>query len=170
MYCSTNWEYVSLSDPETVKALLMFRSELDPTYGIEDRSLLESGADLANINNNIHLTYIDLQKVMDKVKFTDRQKKYLYLLEQGYSTSEVADNFDITNPENAEIVINNICQKISDKNKELWGSWVKWDYKRVNTSYKQCSKCKKFKPMVYEYFRKRKGTKDGFMYICRECE
>lgn len=170
MYCSTNWEYVSLSDPETVKALLMFRSELDPTYGVENRDLLESGADLANINNNIHLTYIDLQKVMDKVKFTDRQKYYIELMSQGMDEYSIARHLGLRNPELAKDVIDNICNIISDKNKEFWKSWIRWDYKRVETCYKQCSKCKEFKPRNNIHYRTDKRNSDGLQGRCRVCE
>ena len=170
MYDNTAWEYVSLSDPNTVRALLTFRRELDPTYRVNERHWLEAATDIANVNDNIHLTYMDLQQVMDKIRFTRKQEKYIKLMALGMDEYDIAKKFKIKNIELVCDVIDRICEAIASKNKELWSSWVRWDYTRTEYNYKRCSRCGEFKPKNGKYFRARSNAKDGLMYICRECE
>ena len=35
---------------------------------------------------------------------------------------------------------------------------------------KYCTKCKKEKPLDTDHFRKQSKTKDGFKYVCIECD
>lgn len=164
------WDDVTLSDPMTVRGLIANRTNYDKMYEYELMSGGGVGADLCDANEIVICIYADLDNLIKKTRFTKVQKEVLSLHMDGYSTEEISE-YTKTEKRSVESALNLACEKISEANYENWKlNYIYWNKKRVTTDFKKCSKCKEVLPMTEEYFRLRKDTSDGLMYICRCCE
>jgi len=145
------WGKTTLSDANTIKGLLKFRHQFKPTS--EDAICI----------------YADLDKLIDKAKFNDYQKKILNLYEYGYSEEDISDVLEVEK-QSINSVVDTICNTLCELNYQDWKlNYIFWNKCKVRTNYKRCSKCEEYLPATEEYFYKELMGKDGYKQKCIKC-
>jgi predicted DNA-binding protein YlxM (UPF0122 family) len=150
------WQLVNLSTIESIRGLLKYR--------IYYNSFHSQG-----ICEEIICLYVWLDDMIEKSNLTDNQKNILNLYMTGHNEFDITELLHITR-QNVNGIINSICKRIKKAAFENWKmDYVYWNKQRVDTKFKQCSKCKKWLPATEEYFSLDKTKKDGFDYYCKKC-
>lgn len=149
-----NWDYLDLMDREHVKSLLQVPLNNDLQM------------DLACIRT-------DLQKIINKTEFTDRQKEVLELWMMDMPISKdkyrggkgIAEVLGIT-PQRVDKVLNDTIDKVINTYIEELEDWY---YLNVcKGKYKRCSKCGEIK--LTQRFRADKKGKMGVRSKCKSCD
>ena len=161
------WDAVNLSQKNTIKQLLKFRSlfsEFD-NYGdviIESNDLI-----MQEINEDIICIYVSLDDLIDRCNFNKKQEQIIDLLQMGYSEIDIADKFK-NSIQSVNKTIDNICNKIVDMNNYLWKhEFLYWDFVKTKYNYKKCNKCNEWLPEIEEFYYK---TIDGYLFNrCKNC-
>lgn len=95
--------YLSLSEPRTVRMLILQRDKLD------------RGLD----NEDAMCTYIDLDDLIDECGFARQQSHILRELMKGYGVSDIADDLGIK-PQTVNSAIADAVHRIVEKNNSRW--------------------------------------------------
>ena len=165
------WHHVNLSSEDSIKALIKYRSQFDLLHNREiNQGLMESHCDLSGYSEEIMCLYIWLDDVISKCVFNNTQKKVLKLNMIGYTQRDIAE---VLNKSQSTIhgIINSIAKRIKHKVDETYKhGYVYLNKKKVECSYKQCSKCEEYLPAIDEFFSPRKDRKDGLENRCKNCE
>lgn len=125
--------------------------------------------DVAYLGEEIICLYTWLDECIKDCGLTVKQKEVLELYMSGMDEYEIAeelgrDRYTISG------IINSICKKIVEQNYEAWKhEFVLWSQVKVDTDYKQCSKCKKWLPATKDFFSP-DNYQGGFMRYCKKCE
>ena len=147
-----NWDYLDLMDREHVKSLLQVSCSED-------------------LQNDLSCIKTDLENLIKRTKFTDRQKEVLDLWMRdlpiskdkyrgGKGIAEILDMKpqsvnDILN-QSIDCIINTYIEELED-----------WYYLNINKGeYKKCSKCGEIK-LVQRFHKKGKGK---YHSQCKECK
>lgn len=165
---SRGWENITFSDIETIRGLIRFRTRFDLLFERSQYSIMDSSTDLAEYEEEILCTYVDLDNLIAKIKINKIQNDVLTLYMKGYDEKDISDVLNIKEV-TVDSTINTICKKLVDVNYELWKSNVFWDTKRVTSNYKKCSKCGEMLPMNEEYFSPDIRNIGGLHSHCKKC-
>lgn len=167
---SSEWDRVNLSDPVAIRGLLKFRHEYDLLLDESvDRYGMASNCDLADLSEDVICLYADLDNLIRQAKFNDRQNKVLNMYTYGHSEEDISDLLQVER-QSVNRMIDNICIRLNEINNENWKmNYVYWDIKRVNTRFKQCSRCKEWLPMTEEYYSPDVRNRNGLQSICKKC-
>lgn len=166
-----HFRQISFSDVDCIKGLIKNRWLIDPYYGLERNNHYNFAGTILPMNQELICVFVDLDRLIHKVKLSKKQLFIISKLMQGYSEEEVAESLN-----NEVSTINRTLDTISRKIKKINDNEWKYDYiylnyLKVDWNYKQCPKCKEFKPKTEEFFRARSDSYgDGFYNNCRECE
>lgn len=146
-----NWDYLDLMDREHIKCLLQISLNED-------------------LQNDLVCIRTDLENLIKRTKFTDRQKEVLDLWIRDIPISKdkyrggkgIAEILDVSQPTVTKILNQAIDSIIETYIEEL----EDWYYLNVNKGeYKKCSKCGEIK-LVQRF---QKNGKKGYMSKCKEC-
>lgn len=163
------WKNVNFSDEVAIKGLLKYRLKFDLTYKRDNNSLLTSDVDLSEFSEEILCLYIDLDILIKRCNFNDKQNIVLNLYMDGYIEEDIAEVLNVKY-QTVNGIIKSICKKIKKENDRLWlTNNMLWNYKRIDVNYKQCSKCGEWL-LKENYFSPDNTKKDGFKYLCKKCE
>lgn len=168
---NVQWYQVNLSDVSSVKGLIKFRTTYDLLYNRRNESsnLLDSFNDLSQLPDDVICLYIWLDECIENCGLTDKQLIILNKYMDGYTEEEVAQDINVYSS-TINGVINSCCKKISNYANSKWkNEYILWNKKKVETNYKQCSKCKEFLPATDEYFTKDLTRKDNLFPYCKKC-
>ena len=166
---NTEWDYITFSDIDTVRGLLKFRSRFDLLYERQNNNILSSDFDLASLKEDVICIYADLDRLIEKARLNDVQKEFIELYMKGYTEKDIAETYN-RKEVTVNSTINSACKKIVEANFESWKlDYIFWNIKKVDSSFKQCTKCKEYLPATGEYFYKEPLGKDGFKTICIKC-
>ena len=100
------WENLNLSDYDTVKYLILYRSKVDSIYNSNINFNINDAGDMFEFNQELVATYASLDTIIDKCNFKSKQRRLLMLLfdgnkihdicsmNKGYKRSATYDLFD----------------------------------------------------------------------------
>lgn len=159
---------LTLSDINVVRLLIEFRYKYDNyLYSVSDNAFDVAG-EVQGINTEMLLTYVALDKAIEKCNLNEEQLKIIKLYEHGYTHKEIAIELGKGTKENVRKRINTICREIMKQN--LW-DWRKHTYtKTLGMKLKKCSKCRDELPATDEFYGSDNRNKDGCKSYCRMCE
>lgn len=163
------FERISFSDIDCIKGLIKNRWMIDKYMDLEHIGSIELANDVQPINQELIITYIDLQSLIKKANLNVKQRFIVNKLMEGYTEKDVADMFQQT-----ESNINQTFDKIAEKIKKVNDLQWKYDYVYMNYikskwNFKRCKKCNNFKPATNDFYNTDKKNKDGYMNICKAC-
>ena len=146
-----NWDYLDLMDREHIKCLLQIPLNED-------------------LQNDLACIRTDLENLIKRTKFTDRQKEVLDLWMRDVPISKdkyrgskgIAEILELSQPRVTKALNQAIDSIIETYVEEL----EDWYYLNINKGkYKKCSKCGEIK-LVQRFD---KNGKRGYMSMCKEC-
>ena len=146
-----NWDYLDLMDREHIKCLLQVSMNED-------------------LQNDLSCIRTDLENLIKRTKFTDRQKEVLDLWMKDLPISKdkyrggkgIAEMLELSQPRVTKILNDTIDCIINTYIEEL----EDWYYLNINKGkYKKCSKCGEIK-LVQRFA---KNGKKGYKSRCKEC-
>jgi len=160
------WEYTNLcSSADVIQGLLLWGNKFKDMITFK----AGTGSFLKENNYAIQILYIDLDRLIKKCTFTNKQKvvlSHFYL--EGYDMKEIAEVLN-DDERNIKGIINSICNKIL---KEAQANYklnnLYWNYVKV-PAWKTCTQCKEQFPATEEYFSPKDDAKDGLHPYCKEC-
>jgi hypothetical protein len=167
-----HFDVVNLSSITTVQALIKFRREYDTMY--ETKAYESSNGLISNgvptFHEIIEVLYLDLERLIKKAKLNDSQSWMVVKYMQGYKDEDIADALRI-DVRHVYKLFYSACKKIVEENNKEWNDFIETSgLVRTKDNYKQCSKCKEWKKANIEEFSPDKSKKDGFKYICKQCD
>lgn len=161
---------ISFSDINCIKTLIKNRWRIDSYMQNEHNwNLFESG-NVKPLNQELLITYIDLDKLIEKAKLNIKQKYIVERLFEGYEERDIAEMFkqDVS-PIRRTLDV--ICNKIKIINDQEWKyNYMYMNYLKAKWSYKTCSRCGESKPRLREFFSLDSSKKDGFKGVCKQCK
>lgn len=123
-----------------------------------------------NVSEEVICNYADLDMYIKKVKFNEKQSFILKAIMYGYTEEDLAEHYG-QRKEQIEKILHTIAEKIVKITKAEWKyNYIYLNYKKVAWSYKECTSCHEFHPMLDEFYGKDTRNKDGFKGICKSCD
>lgn len=160
---------ISLSDTDCIKGLIKFRSLIDMYHDIDVNRNEKEAGDIRPLNQELLITYIDLDNLIKRTKLNDKQRKLLNLLMYGYTEDEIAKMFK-QKPARIYEQLDVIASKLKETNDLFWKyDYVYLNYKKAPWSYKECNTCHRMLPLTDDFFNREPKGKDGFKNKCKEC-
>lgn len=153
---------VSMADANTYKGLILNYKDLKDKY-------------IDKPNSDWWALIKDFEDILSKTEFTEEEQFVLDVLFDGYSQKQIKEKYKEFNndPITKDKISRLINQQIPNKLLNTYLTNIDdWLYtEKIKGKYKKCSKCEKVKLISNDrYFNKDSSRKDGFMYICKECE
>lgn len=111
-----------------------------------------------------------MDDLISKCNFTDKQNLILSLYQQGLTEKDIAKDVLKSEEKDSEIhkILNTCIRKIAKQNNEDWfKEFILWDKKKTTENWKQCSKCKDWKPE--SDYSPDQRNKDGLHSFCKKC-
>lgn len=160
---------ISLSDVECIKGLIKFRHMIDTYQGIDINRNEDEAGDIRPMNQELLITYIDLDNLIKRTKLNEKQQRLVRLLMEGYTEDEIARIFK-QNVRKIYEQFDVIAYKLKQSNDLSW----KYDYMYMNYfkapwSYRECTCCHRTLPLTDDFFNKEPKGKDGFKSKCKDC-
>lgn len=122
-----------------------------------------------DFNTELIVTYATLDQLIEKSKITGKQKFVVDKLIEGYTEDDIAKELNQT-VVNINLLFTIACLNIKESNDDSWlYDNIYLNYKKVIFNYKKCTKCKKYKPAIKEFFSPDTRNKDGLYGKCRNC-
>lgn len=157
---------------EKIQRPIIWKSPLKPTgcpdydeLDMFDRNTIKEllrvhkGNDL---QDDLTCIIYDLQNLIDKIEFTDKQQKILNMWSSGMSLEEIA-NLTHTSSDAIGKMMNTIANRIV---KEYEEEYTYWYYLNIRKgTYKKCSKCGEIK-LISQFD---KNGKKGLKSMCKRC-
>lgn len=164
------YQKISFSDVDCLKGLIKNRCIIDPYYGIEQNYNIYEAGDVLAVNQELIGIYIDLDNLIHETKLNEKQLYIINELMKGYTEEDLSTYYkqDVSR---IYTIIDTVCDKLKKTHDYKWKyDYIYLNYLKVEWDYKQCSRCKEYKPKTEEFFRSHPITKDGFQSQCRSCE
>ena len=160
------WECVSLTDLDTIKGLILLRSEIDiyNEYG-EDFSKL-SASNWTHVNQTLVSTYASLDVAINRCRFNEGQKAILKLVQIGFTFEDISNYVGIE-AKKVRSTFNSQVKQIHDSTRMEWARGVYLNY--LPTEWKDCRVCGENWPKTELFFRNHMTNKDGFRNDCILC-
>ena len=113
-----NWSYTPLSEERVVKECIKHRSEFDRSfYPSRTEVGIEESNGVFPFDEDILLTYIDLDKLIKKTDLKRNERIIIGLIMRGYTTGDIAERFSRTR-QSIEYTFNKAVHKICTQEKE----------------------------------------------------
>ncbi|AZU98951.1 hypothetical protein pW2_119 [Bacillus phage pW2] len=113
------YKHVNLSDDDTIKYLISYRSKLDKSYGAYSNSEINQAGDNFDFNQEIIVLYASLDKLVERTVLTKKQNKLLHMLYEGHSIPDIAELTE-TDDDAMYQMLNRLAKRIADTNNDLW--------------------------------------------------
>jgi hypothetical protein len=161
------FEHLTLSDISVVKLLIEYRYKYDIYLYSENNNFFNVAGEIQTMNEELILTYVDLDKTIVQCDFSLDQLKMIGLYGHGFTIREMATELGLGSYTHIKKKFNTICNQIVKQN--LW-NWRKTHYlHELGLRSKKCSKCKSSLPATDEFFSPSNQTTDGFFRYCKKC-
>ena len=136
-------------------ALDMFDKEV-----VKELLRVHKGVDL---QDDLSCILVDLENLINKIEFTDKQRKVLELWSNGLATGEISKKLNVK-PNTVVSCLNGVVDLII---KQYEKEYEEWYYLNIRKGeYKKCSKCGEVK-LVSQFD---KNGKKGLRSCCKKCE
>lgn len=137
-------------------ALDMFDKEV-----VKELLRVHKGVDL---QDDLSCILVDLENLINKIEFTDKQRKVLELWSNGLTTGEISKKLKVK-PNTVVSCLNSVVDLIV---KQYEKEYEEWYYLNIRKGeYKRCKECGENK--LISRFDVKKDNKDGRKTICKEC-
>lgn len=83
------WRNLTLSDFDTVKYLLLYRSKVDVSYSASTNINIEQAGDIYDFNQELISLYASLDKLIEECKFKEKQSRLLELIFEGNTIQDI---------------------------------------------------------------------------------
>jgi hypothetical protein len=164
---------VSLSEVSTIKSLILNRHEFDSCFDSKiyysDHPFVTNGIPL--FQEPVEVLYLDLERLIKESNLNKYQRFIIHCLMRTYDYEYIAEYLHWTT-DNVEKVFDDACGIIKEQNDYDWITWAEVSGQTKipdEVKYKRCSKCEK-DLRLDENFNKDSSRKDGYKYICKNCE
>jgi DNA-binding CsgD family transcriptional regulator len=167
LYENMEWDYISLSDPNTIKALILLRHKFQPMYySSNNESDIFSSNGTYMFSENITLTYCALDDLIKKTKISPKQRYIVNRIMYGHDEKEISEEFN-EGVQNIKNILATACRLMAENNNTaVHEAWIKRNL--VDQSqYKQCTKCGRH--LLKKNFWKN-SSPDGRRSVCKFCE
>lgn len=138
-------------------------------YGLLDMFDKEVVKELLRVHKGVDLQddlsciLVDLENLINKIEFTDKQRKVLELWSNGLATGEISKKLKL-NPSTITKCLNGVVDLIV---KQYEKEYEEWYYLNIRKGeYKRCNRCKNVK-LVSQFD---KNGKKGLRSCCKKCE
>lgn len=140
-----DYDLLDMFDKEVVKELLRVHKGVD-------------------LQDDLSCILVDLENLINKIEFTDRQRKVLELWSNGLATGEISKKLKL-DPSTITKCLNSVVDLIV---KQYEKEYEEWYYLNIRKGeYKRCKECGENK--LISRFDVKKDNKDGRKTICKEC-
>ena len=140
-----DYDMLDMFDKNVVKELLKVHKEVD-------------------LQDDLSCIIVDLNNLVKRVKFTDKQKEVLELWRKGVETNVIAEELGVK-PQSALDCLNGAINSIIKQYEEDYENWY---YLNIRKGvYKTCSRCGETK--LISRFDKNKMGKYGVRGYCKNC-
>lgn len=153
------WQVVVLSEKDSVKGLIRLRTHFDLLSHMDYYTGMQSSAELGEMPENAICIYAQLDRVISKTNFTDRQKEILNRHMKGESVEDIAE-IDGTDVRNINRILDRVCDLIVETNYIEWAKWV--HRRKLGAKTQKCKCCGKEKPVIRYCFNEGET-------VCLEC-
>lgn len=114
------FQSLTLSDENVVKYLILHRSKVDATYGIENNININQAGDTFELNQELIALYASLDVTIEKCKFKEKQTKLLELLYEGNTIQDIVV-MDVGYKKSATYdLLDRMVSKIVKANNDSW--------------------------------------------------
>ena len=139
-----DYDLLDMFDKEVVKELLRVHKGVD-------------------LQDDLSCILVDLENLINKIEFTDKQRKVLELWSNGLATGEISKKLNVK-PNTVASCLNGVVDLIV---KQYEKEYEEWYYLNIRKGeYKRCNRCGNVK-LVSQF---NKNGKKGLMPMCKECE
>jgi hypothetical protein len=139
-----DYDALDMFDKEVVKELLRVHKSVD-------------------LQDDLSCILVDLENLINKIEFTDKQRKVLELWSNGLTTGEISKKLKL-NPSTITKCLNGVVDLIV---KQYEKEYEEWYYLNIRKGeYKRCNRCKNVK-LVSQFD---KNGKKGLRSCCKKCE
>ena len=109
----------SLSERDMVKYLILARGKIDIGYGANTNFDINQAGDIFDMNQEIISLYASLDKLVQNINLTNKQKIILKMFYDGHSVNDIAE-LTKGNRVSTYRVLDRIVDKIVEENNENW--------------------------------------------------
>lgn len=139
-----DYDLLDMFDKEVVKELLRVHKGVD-------------------LQDDLSCILVDLENLINKIEFTDRQRKVLELWSNGLATGEISKKLKL-DPSTITKCLNSVVDLIV---KQYEKEYEEWYYLNIRKGeYKRCNRCGNVK-LVSQFD---KNGKKGLRSCCKKCE
>ena len=140
-----DYDLLDMFDKEVVKELLKVHKSVD-------------------LQDDLSCILVDLENLINKIEFTDKQRKVLELWSNGLATGEISKKLKL-DPSTVTKCLNGVVDLII---KQYEKEYEEWYYLNIRKGeYKKCSRCGEVK-LVSQFDKDKKG-KYGVRGYCKNC-
>lgn len=140
-----DYDLLDMFDKEVVKELLRVHKGVD-------------------LQDDLSCILVDLENLINKIEFTDKQRKVLELWSNGLATGEISKKLNVK-PNTVASCLNGVVDLIV---KQYEKEYEEWYYLNIRKGvYKKCSRCGEVK-LVSQFDKDKKG-KYGVRGYCKNC-
>lgn len=158
------WDYVSLSDDQVIKGLLMFRDKLDIYYCFSLKDCRTH--DARDINESLICLYADLDELIRSCRFDQIQLWIITWISCGYRFNEIGAQLG-TEGRIISTLFTQMCKRIARQHEYQWRLWCNERFQIHG--WKLCGKCGERLPGNLSFFGKDSRNRDGLYSWCRRC-
>ena len=165
---------LSYSNKAVIKALIKNRSTLDKLYKsnlYDNPSDIFISSSVFDVDQDIICIYADLDRLISKCVFNNKQVEIIDYYQRGYTTSDICDMLGFK-ASLLNKMMEFISLKVVEKNDAEYKDFLYTSGAvRVpaDSNYKKCIKCGEFKDCNLGFFHKDSTKKDGFRAACTIC-
>lgn len=180
---------ISLSDVNTIKGLIKFRSMIDDYYYFDPEELKDiqkvskliakeeakrngnklmlrninedkySASVINGVNQELINIYLDLDDLIEKISLSEKQYSVIYMLMCGLTEEDVAFYYGQRKNRITEI-LNTVCKKIKAEYDKQWKyNYIYMNHLKSPWEFKECRKCGENKPLNDDFYRVRSDNK-----------
>lgn len=163
------WDIVNLADANAIKGLLRFRWRFDLLLDDYDRHSMSSNCDLIHMLDDMICIYSDLDKLIKDANFSEYQIKILNMYMWDFTEEDIAKSLNVEQ-QTINRAIDNMCEVLCRLNYQNWKlDYAYWSLVKVNTNFKQCTKCNEWLPATEEYFSPHEKGQYYLHPYCKKC-
>lgn len=138
-----DYDMLDMFDKNVVKELLRVKKQVD-------------------LQDDLSCILVDLENLINKVEFTDRQKEVLNMWKNGVCIDDIAKDLKVRQ-NTVSKTLSRAVESIIKKYEEEYENWYYLNIRKG--TYKKCSKCGEIK-LISQFD---KNGKKGFKSMCKKC-
>lgn len=139
-----DYDILDMFDTSVIKELLRVKKEVD-------------------LQDDLSCILVDLDNLIKKINFTNKQKDVLELWRKGMETNVIADELNVK-PQSVLDCLNGAINLIVKQYEEDYENWYYLNIRKGQ--YKTCNRCKEVK-LISQF---NKNGKKGLKPMCKKCE